>query len=67
MKRAKLMVGQAYKTKVSGDWQIVTLVSLRDDVPEALHSLRPIEQKEVLVRTGAGNVIYRKASQLRLP
>lgn len=63
MKRSKLVVGQSYRSKVSGDWQMVTLVSLRDDIPDS--SMTDKERKEVLVRTGAGNVIYRSAGQLR--
>jgi hypothetical protein len=65
IKRAKLVVGNQYKTKISQEWQQVTLASMRDDVPNS--SGTDVDRKEVLVRTGAGNLIYRSPGQLRLP
>jgi hypothetical protein len=65
LKRTKLVVGNQYRTKIGKEWQQVTLASMRDDVPNS--SMTDVERKEVLVRTGAGNLIYRSPGQLRLP
>jgi hypothetical protein len=58
MKKEQLKVGEQYRTKIGGDWQLVTLSSLRKDLPPSA---------DVIVRTGAGNLIYRTPGQLRKP
>jgi hypothetical protein len=63
MKFEKLSVGKEYRSKVSGSWQVVTLTSKREEYNKG----KLARDKEVLVRTGSGNTIYRSPGQLRLP
>ena len=61
MKYSSLTQGANYRTKVGRDWQIVNLQSKREE----LNRGKTDREKEVVVRTGAGNLLYRTPGQLR--
>lgn len=63
MKYDLLIVGQNYKTKLSREWQLVTLVDKR----EGLNAGKEDRNKEVIVRTGSRNLVYRRPGELRKP
>lgn len=63
MQYKSLKIGEQYKTKLSNAWQLVTLTSLRTELNEGKFD----RDKQVLVRTGAGNIIYRRPGELRNP
>lgn len=57
--RSQLVPGKQYKTKIGRDWQLVTVTTIRDEIP----GIKP--DGDVIVRTGAGNLIYRSPRQLK--
>lgn len=67
MKKSQLVVGRSYQTKIGTNYQTVTLVNKREDgnAPYGMTVAKYNETSEVVVRTKAGNQIYRKASQLK--
>jgi hypothetical protein len=64
IRRANLVVGERYKTKIGQVWKEVTLSALRDEQVYQ-SSLTMEKDHQVLVRTEAGNLIYRSPGQLR--
>lgn len=63
MKYEHLTVGESYQTKIGGDWQLVVLQNKREE----LNAGKSSREVQVIVRTGAGNLIYRTPGQLRRP
>lgn len=64
MKFSELREGESYWTKVGKNWQPVVLHSLRRDVVDPLNTIIRDKDRQVIVRTPAGNQIYRVSGQL---
>lgn len=63
MKFIQLATGKQYRTKIGPQWQLVQLIDMRE-----VHNVGKAERdKEVIVKSGAGNLIYRTAGQLKAP
>ena len=58
MTKKALKVGNKYKCKIGAEYQLVVLTDKREDLPE---------KTDVIVRTGAGNLIYRSPGSLKNP
>lgn len=64
MKFGELKEGESYWTKIGKNWQPVTLTSMRRGVPDPLYTTVRDKDRQVIVRSAAGNQLYRVAGEL---